>query len=203
MARIAACSACGLAQRIPALEPGWEPRCRRCGFRVGPASRGSLAATAAFALAALILYVPANLYPILRMSYYGLYSQSTIWDGVVALYGEREWLVASVVFLASLLIPVLKLAGLFFLAITARSHSPYWRRERVRIFRVIAVMGPWAMLDVFLLAIMVGLVRLGQLATVTPGPGLFAFTLVVVCSTLASASFRPELIWDAPEAEGG
>jgi len=104
------------------------------------------------------------------------------------------WFIAVIVFLASILIPLLKLLGLFFLVATARSTR--WRRERTRIYQVIDVIGPWAMLDVFLLAILVALVKLGELATVLPGPGLIAFTAVVVLTILASATFDPRLIWE-------
>jgi paraquat-inducible protein A len=83
--------------------------------------------------------------------------------------------------------------------VTSQRGTPRWRRERTRIYRFIEVIGPWAMLDVFLLAVLVALVRLGQLATVLPGRGLLAFTCVVVLTLLASAMFDPRLIWQAKD----
>jgi paraquat-inducible protein A len=129
-----------------------------------------------------------------------VYSESTVWDGVVLLAQSRQWFVAIVVFLASIVIPLLKLAGLFFLTVTSRLETRRWLRTRTRLYRFIDVIGPWAMLDVFLLAILVALVKLGQFATVLPGPGLIAFTCVVVLTILASASFDPHLIWRRAEA---
>ena len=179
----------------PPSTTGTAAECARCGDVILQRRRGSLELTAALALAALILYVPANLYPILRMNLRGVYSESTVWDGVVSLAHANQWLVAAVVFLASMVIPVLKLAGLFFLVISSRLRLGRRLRGRTRIYKFIDRIGPWAMLDVFLLAVLVALVKLGTWATVLPGPGLIAFAAVVVLTMLASASFDPRLIW--------
>ena len=192
---IVACKTCGLVQRLGELGPGLVAECARCATRLAHHKSNSLGRTAAFSLAALTLYIPANIYPILQMNLYGVYSQSTVWDGCRSLFEQGEILVAVVVFLASMLIPFLKLVGLFFLVATAQRRSPRWRRERTWIYRFIEVIGPWAMLDVFLLSVLVALVKLGELATVLPGPGLLAFTAMVVLTILASSSFDPRLIW--------
>lgn len=190
------CPACGLTLRVDALQRGQRAQCPRCSSTVTEGPHGSLRLTASLAVAALILYVPANIYPILRMHFYGAYSESTVWDGVVSLAEHNQYFVALIVFLASIVIPVLKLAGLVYLVITARFRIGRRLRDRVRIYRFIDVIGPWAMLDVFLLAVLVSLVKLGQIATILPGPGLVAFTAVVVLTLLASASFDPRLIWE-------
>jgi paraquat-inducible protein A len=194
-----ACNTCGLVQGVEPLRPGTSAECVRCGATLETRHRAhSLETTAALALAALILYVPANIYPILRMNWRGAYTDSTVWDGVVALAKSNQWLIAAVVFAASILVPLLKLAGLFFLVISAKWRLGRRRRTKTSIYRFIEVIGPWAMLDVFLVAILVALVKLGQLATILPGPGLVAFTGVVVLTILASASFDPRLIWESP-----
>jgi paraquat-inducible protein A len=192
------CNICGLVQRMEELRPGMAAECRRCGSILDEHKADSLGRTAAFSLAALILYVPANIYPILRMDHYGAYSESTVWDGCVKLFQKGQWVVAVIVFLASILIPLFKLLGLFFLVVTARLESARRRKERTWIYRIIRVIGPWAMLDVFLLSVLVALVKLDELATVQPGPGLLAFTAVVVLTILASASFDPKRIWEEP-----
>lgn len=196
---IIACETCGLVQRLDELRPGMAAECCRCGSTITKHKINSLRRTAAFSLAALILYVPANLYPILRMDYYGAYSENTVWDGCVKLFEQDQWLVAVIVFCASILIPLFKLLGLFFLVSTAKVDSPRLQLERTWIYRIIKVAGPWAMLDVFLLAVLVALVKLEQIATVLPGPGLVAFTAVVVLTILAAASFDPKLIWGRTE----
>jgi paraquat-inducible protein A len=190
------CATCGLTLRVEPLARGQRAECPRCGATVGEGPHGSLQLTAALAIAALILYVPANLYPILRMHMYGAYSESTVWDGVVSLAQANQYFVALIVLLASIVIPVLKLAGLLYLVISARFKLGRRLKGRARIYRFIDVIGPWAMLDVFLLAVLVALVKLGQIATILPGPGLIAFSAVVVLTMLASASFDPRLIWE-------
>jgi len=196
---ILCCETCGLTQRVVGeLKPGMVAECSRCGLVIGKRSVNSLGRTAALSLAALILYVPANIYPILSMNYYGAYTENTIWDGCVRLFQDGQWLVAVIVFLASILIPLFKLLGLFYLTATTRLGFESRRRERTWIYKFIEVIGPWAMLDVFLLAILVALVRLEQLASVFPGPGLLPFAAVVVLTILASATFDPKEIWQEP-----
>src|SRR6266508_327811 len=175
--------------------------CLRCWSVIVRHQGCGLGHTAAFSLAALIFFVPANIYPILLMDFYGAYSESTVWDGCVKLYQDGQWPVATIVFLASILISLLKLLGLFFLVVVSKFRSTFWRQERTWIYKIIDVIGPWAMLDVFLLAILVALVRLGTIATVLPGRGLLAFTAMVVFTILASASFDPTSIWDKTEQE--
>ena len=199
METILACKTCGQLQRLEAHPSSTAAACCRCGSTITKHKVNSLGRTAAFALAALIFYVPANVYPILRMEYYGVYSVSTVWNGCVRLFQDGQWLVAGIVFIASILIPFCKLLGLFLLVVTAKFKSPRWRRERTQAYKIIEVVGPWAMLDVFLLSVLVGLVKLEQIATVLPGPGLLAFTAVVVLTILASASFDPRLIWNDPD----
>jgi len=196
---IVVCGACGLAQRVLPIDEATICECSRCGTLVSRPMHDSLRRTAAFSLAALALYVPANVYPILRMSRYGRYSESTVWEGCVTLFRDHQWLVAGIVFAASILIPLCKLLALFFLVTTVKLGWTGFRRERSLLHRFVLVIGPWAMLDVFLLAVLVALVRLRQLATVRPGPGLLAFTAVVVFSVLASASFDPRLIFRGEE----
>jgi len=194
---VVACETCGLVQRVEPLSKGAAAECFRCGTFLGVRkTSASLHATAALSLAALILYFPANMYPILRMTMYGATTESTIWDGVVSLMRHDQWGVAIVVFLASIVVPLLKLLALFFLV--GSSALPVGRgfRGRTALYRFIDRIGPWAMLDVFLLAILVSLVKLGQLATVVPGTGLVAFTAMVVLTLFASAAFDPKLIWE-------
>ena len=195
-ASVVACDTCGLVQEVDGLAPGSVAECVRCGsFMGGRSSVRSLETTAALSLAALVLYVPANIYPIMKMHLYGGYSESTVWDGIVLLMKNDQWFVAVVVFLASMVIPLVKLAGLFALVLTARLRLGRRLRSRTQLYKFIDAIGPWAMLDVFLLAVLIALVKLNTWATVLPGPGLLAFTAVVVLTMLASAAFDPKLIW--------
>lgn len=191
-----ACEGCGLAQRVDDLAPGTSAECIRCGSTLASEAFGGADVTLALTLAALVLYVPANIYPILSMSMYGAYTENTVWDGVVSLFQYNQYFIAIVVFLASIVIPLLKLLGLFFLVASVKWGKGRRLRARTRIFRFIDLIGPWAMLDVFLVAILVALVKLGDIGRIIPGPGLIAFTAVVVLTMLASQSFDPRLIWN-------
>jgi paraquat-inducible protein A len=191
------CDTCGLLQTVEDLPPGTAAECMRCSsFLAARRSTASLELTAALSLAALVLYVPANIYPIMKMYLYGGYSESTVWDGVVLLMENKQWFVAGIVFLASIVVPLIKLAGLFALCATARLGWGRRLRSQTQLYKFIDAIGPWAMLDVFLLAILVALVKLGDLGQVIPGPGLIAFTCVVVLTILASQAFDPHWIWN-------
>jgi paraquat-inducible protein A len=193
---ILACETCGLTQRVEDVAPGMSAECIRCGSTIVSRPASGPDVTLALTLAALVLDVPANIYPILTMNMYGAYSENTVWDGVVNLIRYNEYLVAAIVFLASIVIPLMKLLGLLFLVASVKWGGGRRLRGRTHIFKFIDAIGPWAMLDVFLLAVLVALVKLGDLARVIPGPGLIAFTCVVVLTMLASQSFDPKLIWN-------
>ena len=196
---VLACETCGLTQRVGPLDAGTVAECIRCGSAVASRSVLGVDVTAALTLAALVLYIPANIYPILSMNMYGNYTENTVWDGVISLWQYDQYFIAIVVFLASIVIPLLKLIGLFFLVASVKWGKGRRLRGRTRIYKFIDAIGPWAMLDVFLLAILVALVKLGDIARVVPGPGLLAFTCVVVLTILASQSFDPRLIWNRNE----
>src|SRR6185503_9820937 len=112
---IVCCQTCGLVQQVEAPQPHQAAECPRCGSVISEYKSGSVVPTAALSVAALILYVPANIYPILSMDRYGVYSESTVWGGVTGLMNAGYWFVALVVFLASMVVPLFKLAGLLFL----------------------------------------------------------------------------------------
>src|SRR5436853_3219455 len=140
---ILACDTCGLAQLVADLPPGTSAECIRCGSTVATRPAGGADLTLALTIAALVLYVPANIYPILSMNLYGAYSENTVWDGVVSLMQHNEYFVAAVVFLASIVIPLLKLLGLFFLVGSVKFRSGRRLRGRTRIYQFIDAIGPW------------------------------------------------------------
>jgi len=197
------CETCGLHQHVEELAPGQSAECIRCGSTIVSRPATGPEATLALTIAALVLYVPANIYPILTMNMYGMYSENTVWDGVVGLMQYGQYFVAAIVFLASIVIPLMKLMGLGFLVWSVKWGKGRRLRGRTHIYKFIDAIGPWAMLDVFLLAVLVALVKLGDLAQVIPGPGLVAFTCVVVLTMLASQSFDPRLIWSSPSRPHG
>jgi paraquat-inducible protein A len=192
--KLIVCPVCGQEHRGAEIEEGATVRCARCDSVIFQDTRKSVSRVLAFSAGALMLYVPANIYPILSIKRLGVYSESTIWQGVRELFANGYWGVAILVFLASIVIPLLKLVVMIYLAGASRRGGH--ELLKFRLFRLIEIIGPWSMLDVFLAAILVALVKLGDVATIKPEPGLIAFAAVVVLTLLASASFEPRNLWN-------
>ncbi|WP_243672423.1 paraquat-inducible protein A [Paraburkholderia kirstenboschensis] len=156
----------------------------------------SVTRTSSLVLAAALAYIPANLLPIMHASSLGHSEDDTILGGVAYFWTSGDWPLAVVVFIASVVVPMLKLAILT-LQIVAAHRSPDWQPlERTRLHRLVECVGRWSMLDVFVVALTVALVHFGSFAVVTAGPGALAFGAVVILTMLASHQFDPRLIWD-------
>jgi paraquat-inducible protein A len=196
MGMIVACATCGLVQRVESVPEGAVARCARCNFELIHRRRNSRLRTLVFALASLILYFPSNLYPIITAEYHGMHSETTIVQGVKALWHHEQYVIAGLVFCTSLLTPALKIIGLLVLTLTL--DWPRWKKVRTWVYQVIRVIDPWNMLEVFLLAIAVSMIEMGRVATVHPGRGVFSFTAVVALTLMATLSFDPRLLWDPP-----
>ncbi|WP_428536370.1 paraquat-inducible protein A [Rhodopila sp.] len=185
------CDTCGLVSRAA---PGM--RCTRCGFRLRIRKPNSMPRTWAFAIAAMMLYIPANIYPVLTVVRLGAGQPSTILGGVQELAELGMWPLAALVFFASVAVPVLKLIGLILLLVPTHLGSNWAMRDRTVLYRVVDAIGRWSMIDIFMESILVGVVQFGKLASVYPGPGAIAFAAVVILTMLAAHSFDPRLMWD-------
>jgi paraquat-inducible protein A len=185
------CDTCGLVSRA---YPGM--RCTRCGFRLNDRKPGSIQRTWAFSIAAFLLYIPANTYPVLTVVRIGAGQPSTIFGGVRELIEVGMWPLAALVFFASVAVPVLKLVGLGTLLISTHIGTGRALRDRTVLYRIVDAIGRWSMIDIFMESILVALVQFGQLASVYPGPGAIAFASVVILTMLAAHSFDPRLMWD-------
>ncbi|MEM1451950.1 MAG: paraquat-inducible protein A [Planctomycetota bacterium] len=148
---------------------------------------------AATAAAALALFPPAITLPIMRIEEMGHATDASIWSGSLGLLRDGDVFVGGVVFVCSIVFPLLKLGGL--LAITVGRHA-LARRARRWSWRVVDLTGRWGMLDVLLVAVVVAWVKVGDLVEITPGPAAFAFTLVVLLSLIATALFDPHALWE-------
>lgn len=191
------CECCGLVSAAA----GEGMRCPRCGFALHARKPNSLQRTSAYLVAATVLYVPANTLPIMTTASVVTGREShTILGGIVELWHGGSWDLALIVFIASIAVPILKIAALTLLVITARRRSKWRQAERASLYRVLETVGHWSMLDVFVVVLLVGMVRFGAVASVDPAAGLLAFGAVVVLTMLASASFDPRLIWPEPTA---
>ncbi len=193
------CGACGLLSR-PA--PGaHEGRCPRCDEELVFRKPDSLQRTLAFLIAAAVCYIPANVLPVMTTITATGSESDTIMQGVVLLWSPTGWPLSLIVLFASIMIPSAKIVALGYLLITVRRGSIENNSQRVRLYRMVDLIGRWFMVDVFVDTFTVSLIQLQPLMSVEPGPGLFFFAAVVVLTMLAVESFDPRLIWDSASSK--
>ena len=186
---LALCHVCGLVTPVSA------GRCPRCSSRLHLRLKESLQRTLALTIAAVVLYFPANLLPVLRVESFAGNQQNTILGGVVQFWQHGDYPVAIIIFSASVMIPILKIISIASLCLASRTgHRPY---PMTRLYRITEFVGRWSMVDVFVVAILVGVVQLGSAISIHPGAGALSFAGVVVLTMFAAMSFDPRLIWDA------
>lgn len=188
-----ACHYCGALWRaVPE-----HARCGRCRGRLHARKPDSLRRTWAYLIAACILYIPANLMPVMITASLFDQHRDTILSGIIYFWVSGSWVLAAIVFVASFLIPLFKLATMLLLLLLIHARSGWRLRQRTRLYRIVEFIGRWSMLDVFVVALLAGLVQIKGLAVIHAGVGIAAFGAVVVLTMLASASFDPRLAWDA------
>ena len=176
--------------------------CGRCGTRLRIRKPDSLNRTWAFLISACLMYIPANMLPVMiTRSLLGT-SNDTILSGIIFFWVSGSYGLAAIIFVASFLVPLFKLAALFVLVVSAQRRSNWRREERSKLYHLIELIGRWSMLDVFVVALLAGLVRIQGFAEISAGVGIAAFGAVVVLTMLASLSFDPKLTWDGrPDEE--
>jgi paraquat-inducible protein A len=193
-----ACEVCGL---LGPADPDRPAHCRRCGAHLHARKPNSMARAAALMIAAVIFYGPANVYPVLTVIQLGSGAPSTIMGGVVELLASGMYPLAALVFCASVVVPVLKLIALGAMLAATWLGSARRLRDRTRAYRIVAAIGRWSMIDVFMASILVALVQFGGLVNIGSGFGAVAFAGVVILTMLAAEAFDPRLMWDAAGTE--
>ncbi len=192
LASLSGCRDCGTV---------WEgaidgDACARCGTALQARKTNSLNRTWAYLLTACVMYLPANLLPVmLTRTLFGTQSD-TILSGVIYFWISGAYGLAAIVFVASFLVPLFKIVSLFILVLLAQRRSNWRRKERAKLYHLIELMGRWSMLDVFVVVLLVGLVQIQGFAEISAGSGIVAFGAVVVLTMLASRSFDPKLSWN-------
>lgn len=194
---LACCHSCNLLCKIGAH--GADSRCPRCGAHLHLRKPDSIARTWAYLIAAMIAYIPANLLPMMHTSSLFGGQSDTIMSGVVYLWTSGSWPLAVVVFVASVLVPLLKIMALLFLVVSVQMRSTWQPQQRTQLYRVVELIGRWSMLDIYVIAILVALVHFQGLMMIQAGPAAIAFGAVVVLTIFAAMSFDPRLIWDSVE----
>ena len=186
------CEACGLVS-VPRPD---DPRCPRCDAALHARKPDSVSRTWALVIAAAVLYVPANYYPVLTVMQLGAGSPSTILGGVRDLVASRMYPLAALVFFASVAVPMLKLVGLSIMLVATQTGRSGWLRDRTRLYYVVRWIGRWSMIDIFMESLLGALVRFGTVITIEPGIGAVAFCGVVILTIFAAETFDPRLMWD-------
>jgi paraquat-inducible protein A len=199
------CATCGLLNRAhaPAPRSRSRSRCARCATPLHARKPHSLGRTWALTSAAYALYLPANLLPVLETGSVGGREADTILGGAARLWLEGSWPLALVIVLASVVVPITKLLALTWLLADVHFGTGASALRATRLYRVVAVIGRWSMVDIYVGGLLVALVNFHPVATITPGPGAIAFGVVVVLTLAAARSFDPRLLWDARRAAHG
>ncbi|WP_407333388.1 PqiA/YebS family transporter subunit [Enterovibrio sp. 27052020O] len=174
-------------------------KCQRCGSGLQVFNPSTiLNRSTALLITAIILYIPANLYPMMYTTSFGASDASTIMDGVILIWQLGSYPIALIILTASIIVPITKMLILVHLLIKAKSSRKQGSRDalmRLKQYRFIEIIGRWSMIDIFVVAILTALVQFHQLMSITPGPAVFYFALVVVFTLLATHAFDPRILW--------
>jgi paraquat-inducible protein A len=195
----------GIAQHLrscpccTAILPVAQHQCPRCHTKAQARRRHSLQITLALLLTSLILYIPANLLPIMVTESLGNPMTSTIMSGVIFLWQDGSYPVAMVIFIASIMVPSLKMLAIAWLCWNAKGHGRMDSPRMHVIYEVVEFVGRWSMIDIFVIAVLSALVRMGQLMSIYPDIGAVLFALVVILTMFAAMTFDPRLTWDRAE----
>lgn len=192
-ARDAGLVACTTCARVWPLE---QSHCGRCGSRLVSRDTDSLQRVWAWWFAGLIMYIPANLYPMLETRTLVYRQADTIIGGVIELAKYGSWGIALVILVASVGIPVAKFVAIAFLAISVRRQSEMDPDRRQGLYEIVEYIGRWSMIDVFVVAILSSLVQLNFVVTIRPGPAALTFALSVIFTMLSAQAFDSRMIWD-------
>jgi paraquat-inducible protein A len=170
--------------------------CSRCGSSVHARIPASLQRTLALLVTAIVLYIPANFYPIMTTEQLGSTLDSTIIGGVILLWNMGSYPVALIIFIASVLVPIAKILSIASLCWTVSRNHESSQRQRTILYRITEFIGKWSMVDVFVVAILVALIQITGIIVIRPGAAALAFAGMVIMTMLAAESFDPRLIWD-------
>ncbi len=193
--QLRACHCCGLVHEVLPLERNQEAVCVRCHSRIDSGRRSGRQSSArcfAAALGGLILYFPAILLPILEIEKMGHHHATSLLGGTIDLIWQGSLFVGVIVLVFSIILPLIKLLALLELSYIGLTHC----QHQAWTYRVVEWAGRWSMMDVLLLALLVTLVKLGDLVSFQLGPAVVAFVMCVLMSMIASVMFDPHAIWE-------
>jgi len=170
--------------------------CSRCLTLFSARKPKSIEYTLAWTIAALVMFIPANIYPMMVFYTFGKPEASTILEGIAIFIQMGMLPVAVIIFIASFVVPLGKIIGLFTLMYNTKRKTQLTLKQQGQLYHIVEFLGPWSMLDVFVVTVMAAVVNLGFLSSIEPAVGITYFTLMVVFTIFAAESFDPRLLWD-------
>ena len=170
--------------------------CTRCKYKVKRRVSYSLQTSIALTICAILLYIPAMLYPMMEVTKLGVNVESTILEGVISFLEYKSYFIAFVVFAASVVIPIIKLAGLLFIFISLKVNMKMENKTKVLIFKFIEAIGKWSMIDIYVVAILASVVQLDEIFNIKGGLAATSFALMVILTMIAANRFDTRIIWD-------
>jgi len=191
---LCSCHVCGLVSR-PDRTNG-TVHCPRCTAFLHSRKPHGIGRCWAFLIAAYVLYLPANLLTIMETGSLLSYRKDTILSGIIHLWKSGSPGIATIVFIASIMVPLFKLIALTILLVSVQRRSGGYTSHRAKLYRIVELVGRWSMLDIYVVTLLATLVQIQSLASVKAGPGAIAFGAVVVLTMFAAMQFDPRLIWD-------
>jgi len=196
------CSVCHQLVKLPEEKNGRYLPCPRCGEEVHARKPNSIQYTWALVIASIIFYIPANLLPMMHVVTFAGTQSDTILSGVLYFLETGSYLIAAVIFIASIVVPITKLLILIYLLISVQRKDPRSKPMKQRLYALTELIGKWSMVDVYVVALMIALVHFGSMTEIQAGEGANYFLLVVIITMIAAMQFDPRLIWDIKEDHG-
>ncbi|MDQ7048783.1 MAG: paraquat-inducible protein A [Enterobacterales bacterium] len=189
---------CSMCFRVNSLETNY---CYHCDSKVLVAHKRALQKTLAWLTTSIILYIPANFYPIMNTLYLGDRTESTIFGGVLTLWSHGSYPIAIIIFVASVMVPVVKIMALATLCYFAMDSKRVDYGNHHKILRMTELVGRWSMVDIYVVTVLVALIQMGNIMTINPGEASIAFAAMVVTTMIAAMSFDPKLIWQKIDSQ--
>ena len=170
--------------------------CTRCKHKVTRRIKNSLQVSLALVLCAILLYIPAMVYPIMEVTKLGVQIESTILEGVISFLNMESYFIAIVIFTASVVIPLIKLVGLLFIFISLKTDVKMENKTKILIYKFIEAIGKWSMIDIYVVAILSSTVQLDEIFNIKGGIAATSFGLMVILTMMAANRFDTRIIWD-------
>ena len=170
--------------------------CIQCSHKVSRRIKNSVQISLALTICAILLYIPAMLYPMMEITKLGIKTQSTILEGVISFLEYENYFIAFVIFTASVIIPLIKLLGLLLIFISLKIDIKIRNKNKIRIFKFIKAIGKWSMIDIYVVALLASVVQVGELFNIKGGLAATSFALVVILTMIAAHRFDTRIIWD-------